>query len=276
MVLKQVKCPPKGNDKYSIPIFVNKWLPAMETYALDYVGIGDIIGTTKNNKADKVAIGYNKFVPIGGKCGAKSDDGCQGEQRHMYLKTYPLGYTPTCEDNDGNYTTTGKEDILGGTSLIGGMQEDLYNLNVKDTMAALVGRGPYASDDCMRIRLPVGNGLLKGNSRSIEEVRETGRGWYVEEKCVPRQPTNAKKYGEETFNIPYSASWCRQPIKEEFSSKGSNDANVNWIFMILLSVLFIVSTIVFTKRRKNVCSLLIFMYIFIIFLFLINHFSPMT
>ena len=77
----------------------------METYALDYVGIGDIIGTTSNKKSDKVAIGYNKFVPIGGKCGSKSDVGCSGEERHMYLKTYPLGYIPKCEDEDGNYYT---------------------------------------------------------------------------------------------------------------------------------------------------------------------------
>lgn len=265
MVLKQIKCPPKGNDKYSIPIFVNKWLPAMETYALDYVGIGDIIGTTSNKKADKVAIGYNKFVPIGGKCGSKSDSGCSGQERHMYLKTYPLGYIPNCEDDNGNYNTTGTEKIIGGTSLIGGMQEDLYNLNVKDTMAAMFNKGPFASDDCMKVRLPVGNGLLKGGEKSVTDAQDTGSGWYVEEKCVPRQPTIQKNYGGQSFNIPYSASWCRKPTVEQFQVRQNKVIDWKYLLLMLFVILLLVASS-YKILNKKTASL--FVLVFILFLFL--------
>ena len=57
MVLKQIECPPKGNDTYGMVNFATKWLPSMETYAIDYVGLGDIIGSKTNNKdAKKIAI----------------------------------------------------------------------------------------------------------------------------------------------------------------------------------------------------------------------------
>lgn len=243
MVLDQIKCPPKGTKKYSIPLFVNKWLPAMETYAIDYIGVGDMIGSTSNKKADKVAIGTNKFVSIGGKCGVRSDNGCRGEDRHMYLKSYPLGYMPKCENQSGDLVTTGTTDIIGGTALIGSIQEDLYNMNVGDAMAGMFRSGPFASDDCMKARLPIGNGMLRGNSSKTtkENYEDTGKGWYIEEKCVPRQPTIDKNYGGETFKIPYSKSRCTRPIKEGFQNTKTKKPRYNIFLFILIFILLMIS-----------------------------------
>ena len=95
MVLKQIKCPPTGKG-YGMNKFVKKWLPGMELYAMDYIGVGDMIGTTKNKVARRVALGNNSFMSIGGTCGSSSDSECVGQERNMYLKSYPLGSIPTC------------------------------------------------------------------------------------------------------------------------------------------------------------------------------------
>ena len=39
MVLNQIDCPRKGS-KYGVNVLVNKWMPEMEKYAVDYVGLG--------------------------------------------------------------------------------------------------------------------------------------------------------------------------------------------------------------------------------------------
>ena len=56
----------------------------------------------------------------------------------------------------------------------------------------------------MKARLPVGNKLLLDGKQfsTKEEVQLNKDGWYVEEKCVPRQPTFPKQYGNEVFRIP--------------------------------------------------------------------------
>ena len=110
MVLNQIECPPT-KSKQNIGQLFNKWMPEMEKYAVDYVGLGDIAGTTSNKRAKKTAIGTNKFVSIGGKCGIRSDNGCRGEDRHMYLKSYPLGYMPKCENQSGDLVTTGTSPV---------------------------------------------------------------------------------------------------------------------------------------------------------------------
>uniref|UniRef100_A0A6C0AUV4 Uncharacterized protein n=1 Tax=viral metagenome TaxID=1070528 RepID=A0A6C0AUV4_9ZZZZ len=217
MVLKQIKCPPTGKG-YGMDKFLKKWLPGMELYAMDYIGVGDMIGTTKNKVARKVALGNNSFMSIGGTCGSSSDSECVGQERNMYLKSYPLGSIPTCiEKKDGTYATTQGVPLLGGTALIGGLQEDLFTLPITDISKSVVNRGVFASNDCMKARLPVGNGLLMGNRRvnSKEEAVDKKQAWWVEEKCIPRQPTVSKEYGGETFKIPFSTSYC---VTEPFSN----------------------------------------------------------
>ena len=61
MVLNQIECPPT-KSKQNIGQLFNKWMPEMEKYAVDYVGLGDIAGTTSNKRAKKTAIGTNKFI----------------------------------------------------------------------------------------------------------------------------------------------------------------------------------------------------------------------
>ena len=258
MVLDQIKCPP-GNEKkqtYGLGKFVGTWLPAMESYMIDYVGLGGMTGSTTKKEARKAAIGYNKFVKLSGKCGAKSDPSCRGEDKYMYMKAYPFGYLPICTKTmTGNNKHTGNIPIAGGTGLLGGIQEDIYNLNVGDAMKSMTGKGPFASNNCMRARLPVGDGILQPGLQfsNAEEVQLNGRGWHVEEKCIPRQPTVEKKYGNETFNIPFSASRCIKEmkvtqntnIKEKFSlfpSYNITDPN-NSEYVKLVLILSILSLI---------------------------------
>ena len=78
-----------------------------------------MIGTTNNKVSKKVALGNNSFVSIGGTCGSSSDSVCVGQERNMYLKSYPLGTIPTCiEKKDGSYSTSQGIPIIGKTSLI--------------------------------------------------------------------------------------------------------------------------------------------------------------
>ena len=211
MVLKQIKCPPRGTNKRTIGKFMNTWIPAMEKYAFDYIGIGDIIGTTSNKDAKETAIGDNKFVQISGKCGKSSDSECVDQDRYMYLKSYPLGYLPTCRKKGSKDFEYGEKlPIMGKTGLIGNIQEDMYHLGVGDFTSSLVGGGPLSSVDCMKARLPVGNGLLLSNKKvdSKEDSQGKRQAWWIEEKCIPRLPTTTKKYGNETFEIPFSSSLC--------------------------------------------------------------------
>lgn len=246
MVLKQIKCPPQ-NKGYGINKFLKNWLPGMELYAMDYVGVGDIIGTTNNKVSKKVALGNNSFVSIGGTCGNTSDPVCVGQERNMYLKSYPLGNIPTCiEKKDGSYSTSQGLPILGKTSLIGGLQEDLYTLPITDITKSMLNKGVFASDDCMNARLPVGSGLLmdKKKVNSKDDSYGKRQAWWIEEKCIPRQPTVSKKYGNETFKIPFSSSYC---IKEPFTNKDEDYENID-----LSSHLFILSMILIfiTVMRK--------------------------
>ena len=136
--------------------------------------------------------------------------------------------------------------ILGKTSLIGGLQEDLYTLPITDITKSMLNKGVFASDDCMNARLPVGSGLLmdKKKVNSKDDSYGKRQAWWIEEKCIPRQPTVSKKYGNETFKIPFSSSYC---IKEPFTNKDEDYENID-----LSSHLFILSMILIfiTVMRK--------------------------
>ena len=254
MVIKQIKCPPKGTPKYGIPLLINKWMPSMESYIIDYIGLGGITGSTSNKEAKKAALGYNKFIKIDGKCGIQSDKECIGKDKYMYMKAYPLGYLPVCKIKNNKYKNVGNYPLMGKTGLIGNIQEDLYNLNVGDAMKSMVNTGPFKSSDCMKARLPVGNSLLLGGLKynNEEEVKKNGRGWYIEEKCVPRQPTLEKNYGGENFKIPFSASYCvkekeDKDLKEEFvvcsPKESKNVANI----LLCISILLLLGVIVIRR-----------------------------
>tara|TARA_Y100000389_G_scaffold148766_1_gene147945 strand:+ start:767 stop:1570 length:804 start_codon:yes stop_codon:yes gene_type:complete len=246
-MIDQIKCPKRGSNNYSIPRFVNVWLPELETYAIDYSGLGEIFDTTSNKKSDKVAIGYNKFIPLGeDKCGIKSDKGCWGEQKHVYLKTYPLGFMPTCKNNE----TVGKYKVIGGTGLVGSIQEDLYNLDVGDSLSGIFGAGPLRSNDCMKVKLPVGEGMLRWKEATKEEVENRGFGWYTEEKCVPRQPTVNKDYGGQTFTIPYSQSKCTEEFTNE--SKVETKQSMNGLcLLLLLALLLCILYVIYNSYSKK-------------------------
>lgn len=264
MVLNQIECPPT-KSKQNIGQLFNKWMPEMEKYAVDYVGLGDIAGTTSNKRAKKTAIGTNKFISIGGKCDNTSDPECIGKDRYVYYRSYPFGFIPNCTKKDNNYEITSLTNIPGGTALMGGIAEDIINLNIADTSKSFFGKGPLSSKKCMKARLPVGNGLLVDGRRfdTKEQALDNGRGWYVEEQCIPKGPTYNKTYGGELFQIPISESRC----KEEFTQKSETRTISKYIYILLVFGLLILSLIgtKYNKKTGKVCF--IFIFIFIIFLF---------
>ena len=247
MVLNQIECPPT-KSKQNIGQLFNKWMPEMEKYAVDYVGLGDIAGTTSNKRAKKTAIGTNKFISIGGKCDSGSEPECIGKDRYVYYRSYPFGFIPNCAKKDGNYEITSLTDIPGGTALMGGIAEDIINLNIADTSKSLFGKGPLSSKNCMKARLPVGNGLLVDGRRfdTKEQALDNGRGWYVEEQCVPRQPTHDKNYGGEIFKIPFSESRCR----EEFTQNSQTKSIPYSTYLLLFIALLILTTICIKKPHS--------------------------
>ena len=205
-ILQQIQCPPTVNKK-TISKFMTRWAPALKKYGMDYTGLNQAFGLkTNKKKLKRTAIGNNRFIKSNGKCGVASEYGCRGEDKYLYLKTYPLGYIPNCDSKN-------KSKIIGGTGLIGNIQEDIYNLDADDVTKSFFNRGPLASNVCMKARLPVGDSLMRSNKRreNKEDAELNNGGWWVEEHCVPKQSTIEQKYGGEIFDIPYSN------CKEDFS-----------------------------------------------------------
>ena len=134
--------------------------------------------------------------------------------------------------------------ILG---LIGGIQEDIYNLNVSDSISSVFQKGPFLKYHTisMKARLPVGNKLLLDGKQfsTKEEVQLNKDGWYVEEKCVPRQPTFPKQYGNEVFRIPISESTCVEGFQQ--SSKTKSHIST---YLLILSTLFVIGCICMKKK----------------------------
>ena len=241
LILRQVKCPP-GPGKKNIETFVRKWIPAIEEYGLDYTGIGDIFGTTSNKESKKIAIGTNRFFKINGKCGLMSDSGCRNKDKYLYLKTYPTGKIAHCKTNSDGEVSSERTNVIGGKGIIGGVLEDLSNLDVVDVVSSTVNKGPYASNNCMRARLPVGDTLLNPSKKRENEqaAKNAGSGWWIEEHCVPRQPTYTQEYGGEKFNIPFSKTFCAKPPEpfSNFEENGNENRNIKYEYIILSLLLF--------------------------------------
>ena len=232
-ILKQVKCPP-SSTKHNVGRFVNVWLPAMEKYGLDYTGVGEIVGGSSNKAMKKTAIGTNRFFKLPEKCGIGSDYQCYNQDKYLYLKTYPLGKIPNCSIENGNVKSMPSTKVPGGLGIIGGITEDLYNLDVSDVMKSTIRKGPYVTEGCMKARLPVGDSLLVSSKKrkNSENALLNGGGWWIEEHCIPRQPTMKKEYGGETFEIPYSKSKC----VEKFQNINKFDKKSNDIFFSICSI----------------------------------------
>tara|TARA_Y100000389_G_scaffold171916_2_gene179915 strand:- start:5120 stop:6106 length:987 start_codon:yes stop_codon:yes gene_type:complete len=259
-ILKQVKCPPSVNQK-SIEMFTKKWLPSLEKYAFDYTGLGDMVGVTKKKKQAKTTIGSSGFISTGEKCDIQSDLSCIGQDKYLYVRNYPLGYIPNCNQNSDNHLK-----LIGGTGLIGNIQEDIYNLPVSDTISGIMNQGPLVSNKCMRVRLPVGDSFLKSSNRKLspdekiegksmkdEDIDDytNQSGWWVEERCVPEQPTTSVKYGDEVFNVPFSKNNCvemfqnrnSQNNSRQYRNKNKCDNRSMMFLLIMVILIFCIFTI---------------------------------
>ena len=166
-MIKQIKCPPNPESNKGLNVLINTWLPAVQKYGLEYPGLID----TK-----KLAIGENKFIPASGTCNALSDFECVGKDRHFYLKGYPTESTEP----------TGR---FGNQGIIGGIQEDIENLDFINISKAFLNTGPYASLTCKSSTLPVGNNLNRSDFKRNDFqdfILNDKIGWYDDTKCIPK------------------------------------------------------------------------------------------
>lgn len=277
MVLKQVQCPPKGLNNKGVSLLFKKWIPSMEKYAGDYIGLGDITGSTSNKEAKKVAIGNNKFIHMGEKCDSTSEAECVGKDKYMYMRSYPLGKIPICKEKTKiidsietkEYNHEGNIDLIGGTGLMGNLQEEIINLPIYDYFSATFNKtGPFASKSCMKATLPVGNGIAVNGRKfsNKEDAIINGRGWWVESHCIPKEPTFDKRYGGEIFKIPFSKSRCIKElpkITEKFKIVSTDRiSNHNNYFFITIISFFILLSIIkngyINAKKKFILILIVF------------------
>jgi hypothetical protein len=204
-VYKSIDCPAQSKTD-SVKNTIDFWIPSFEKYAFGYTGL------RKQNKKDKrKTLGENYFVKLKGKkCDNNSLDNCGQKDQYVYMKEFPIGRIPKCIIKpNGEFKTELGPKIIGSTGIIGGLQEDVLNLNGSDFMKSLVGLGPYASRKCMKVTLPAGNFLLNsGMKKSKEMALRDKKGWWEETRCVSHEPTVKKKYANKIYNIPFSISNC--------------------------------------------------------------------
>ena len=160
-ILKQVKCPRSAKSKYgkykSIPFVIEEMIPEALGYVLGYGFTGRGSNDSKyvlqrmgvTGDYDDRVLGYNYFVDTNTNCSQfGSDKECAGKKNWMYVRSIPT------MDNKGLW--------------IGGMLEDISDLNPMDMLEALWGKGKF-SGKCKKRTLPVGSNLLnkskKFNSR---------------------------------------------------------------------------------------------------------------
>jgi len=243
---KQITCPP-GDRKKSVNNAINVWFANFAKYSFVYTGAGTLLGN-KIKKPEKTALGYNKFFPVSGQtCGRRSSGDCAGKQKHIYMKGYPLGVIPDCDGKT--------KSVPGKTGLIGGILEDMHNINGKDHIKAIFGMGPYATNKCMKAKLPVGNFLLdpkkKEDSSDVDPERlDNRREWWIEEKCVPQQMTHKVNYGGIDFDFPLSN--CKEKFeKEEVYNSSKLVTLAKILFIILLFAVILYSLIFFTVSGVN-------------------------
>ena len=255
-IIKSVKCP-KNANKRNINRFKNIWLPQISEYGLYYPGIIKAKGKKKN----KYLIGANYFKEIKGqKCNLSSEEGCENENKHIYVRGYPLKKIPTCVEKNGEYETNLNEDVFGSTGIIGGIQEDIVNINFGDFTKSLVGLGPYSNSvKCMKATLPVGTRLSDTNMTT----KGGKQGWWEETHCIPHEPTVKKKYGNKNYKIPFSKSKCKKSkkSKEEFQNN-----NKKYIKLNQYKYLFLFIVVLFLCLKINMC---IYKRIFLLFLILV-------
>ena len=218
-LVKQIKCPPNTN-KYNVTVATKTWIPNIIDYSFIYSGLNK----PKNKKKHKYTIGENQFIPTGQTCSSKSTEGCVGKPKYIYHRAYPTGFTVGCKGN------TIRNPIPGKTGLFGGLMEDLSSLNLSDNIRAFFNKGPYGSNKCMRVKLPVGTNLLNDKSKREQPTEDIGT-WWEEEQCVPEQPTYSKEYGGIKYKFPYT-----EPVmcKENFDNYSKNSKKRVFILYVVL------------------------------------------
>lgn len=244
-ILKQVKCPRTAKSKYgkykSIPFVIEEMIPEALGYVLGYGFTGrgsndsryvlQRMGVT--GKYDDRVLGYNYFVDTNTTCSQiGSDKECAGKKNWMYVRSVPT------MDNKGLW--------------IGGMLEDISDLNPTDMLEALWGKGKF-SGKCKKRTLPVGSNLLnnskKFNSRKdyLENAKtcisncknkyqnesrsylisncykKCSEGYFLETKCTATD--DKYKYGD----------------KEYFQSNKSKCYYIGKIILFLTLVFFLIS-----------------------------------
>jgi hypothetical protein len=248
-VIKSIKCP-KAEEKVGISAAMNIWIPSFTKYAFNYTGL-----SITNKSKKKNTLGRNYFVQLGEKkCDNSSKNGCSGEVQYMYNKEYPIGRLPKCvKKADGTFKTSWDKKIFGSTGILGGIQEDIYNLNGTDFMKSMIGKGPYSSEKCMRSTLPVGSHMLDNSKKkSKKKAEKDGNGWWEETHCISYQPTVRKKYGSKIYNIPFSSSFCKKKERIEtfLTQKSENKIAKNTSIIFLFFIMIIIICYFYTTKMK--------------------------
>ena len=225
-LIKQIRCPP-NKSKYSIKVATKKWIPNFLDYSLTYNGLKK----PKNKVKHKYTLGTNMFLPTGQTCSSQSTGGCIGKPKYIYHRTYPKGFTVGCKG------THIQNQLPGKTGLIGGLMEDISSMNITDNIRAFFNKGPYGSNKCINVKLPVGTNLLDNTKKRSEKTDETDT-WWEEEKCVPKQPTYSKNYGGITYSFPYTESiMCREDFMPLITTPCTYEKNIIYILITCILIL---------------------------------------
>ena len=262
-ILKSIKCPP-SEEKIGIDKATTIWEPDFFKYAFDYTGLSMNRKSLEGN-----TLGKNYFMKLGDKvCDQTSSNTCRGKDMHIYVKEYPLGKMPMCSiSRNGSYKTSWGPDLYGSTGIVGGIQEDIYNINTTDFAKSMIGMGPYASTRCMSAQLPVGSKLLNKDKKGSKSD-----GWWEEERCIPYQPTIPKNYGGKIYNIPFSSSICTTTTNSTTNSTNSTTNSTNSTNSTTNSTNSTNSKNSKNSRTILIIFLIIFLIILIIFLIILITF----
>jgi hypothetical protein len=260
---KSIPWPP-SNSKPGVKTAMRVWLPSLIKYGMNYTGVTPI-----NKTKDEISLGSNYFhIMKGHKCDASSLDGCQGKQKYIYVRGHPIGRLPTCtQKKDGAFETKFNSKVSASPGILGALQEDVFNLNTTDLLKSLASDGPYASKKCMSATLPVGN-YLETSKRKNNKTH----GWWDDTKCIPYEPTASKKYGNSSYQMPFSQSFCKK-AKEKFLNKNIyNNKSDNYIAIFIIIYLIIIIYLNTQKyNNQKIQKYFLITFLFCYFIYFLNN-----
>lgn len=144
-------------------------------YNPDYE-LGDIKSNGFYNGRDQ-AIGSNFYIPLG-RCSDDSEDGCAKQRRWVYIRNIPTGKIPLMGDiSFKDITGCNMEGLTEGRGLLGGILEDISDIEPLSVLEAINGNGNYGSYKCKKVTYPVGS--------AIYDPKMEGKKWMMETKCSP-------------------------------------------------------------------------------------------